>query len=521
MKKLFVLIGLLIGWLCTSKAQTLDIDWGPFNNIEKGDNIEKLVGYDKDGYYALKTAKAGALFLEYYNGATNTIESSKEMLMPSVQGVTTEFEKIYYIGTQLILFTSAYDNNRKQRICYVQYINKDGTLNNKPKEVGSLPPSKEGKDFDFVLSDDQSKIFLTYHKTFTKYGGEPFSFKIFDATLTETFAKNVELPLKEREFFVLKYILSKGGDIYMMVKAVEESQKKTSAKTSDTGPKNYEHIVAHYNTKKDEIKTYPIEIAKNEIHSATMVINDKEEVVVMGFSGKKGSPEMTGAFYKNINPRTFKFMQVDPKSEVMLFTPDITQEFRKERNGGKDEKAETFYKYNLNQILFLKNGTAVLVAEHTYSNTQIISNPTTKTDEKFSQYFFNDILLAAADKEGAMQFIRRICKNQFSRDDDGRYGSYACAVEGNLIKFILNDNPKNIKENKQNGDNVKQTKAEDSQAIILTVYFPDGSFEKSLMYKDDDAKNCTSPRLFIKTKDAYLAFCKKSKQYKFGKFFFQ
>lgn len=519
MRKLFMLAVFITGTILLVKAQTLDIDWGPFNNLEKGDNVEKIVGADKDGYYTLKTTKTGTLVLEYFNGATNTIESSKELLMPSVQGTQTEFLKMYFLGGQLILFTQAFDNNRKQQVCYVQYINKDGTLNNKPKEIGMVPPFKNQDCFYFQLSEDQTKILLCYYKYFTKYGGELFTFKIFDATLTELYNKNVEMPFKDREFTIEKYLLGKSNDIYMLVKAVEANAKK-GAKANENAPKVYEYIVSHYNTKKEEFKTYEMKLQKNIISSATMTLNDKEELIIMGFTGKKNSPEINGAFYKQINPRTYKFLEVDPKNEAVLFSPEFNLEFRKERNGGKEEKIENFYKYNLNQLVFLKNGTAILIAEHAYTSTQVISNPNSKQEEKYSQYFNNDIILAAADKDGKMLWTKRIPKNQFSRDDEGRYLSYGCAVEGNVLKFILNDNPKNIKENKQNGDNLKLMKGDDGQAIVLSV-FQDGSYEKSLMFKDDDSKGITSARLFLKTKDAYLTFCKKGNKYKFGKFFFQ
>lgn len=518
MRKLFMLAVFVLGTIILANTQTLDVDWGPFNNLEKGDNVEKIVGADKDGYYTLKTTKAGALVLEYLNGATNTIESSKELLMPSVQGTQTEFLRLYFIGGQLILFTQVLDNNRKQQVCYVQYINKDGTLNNKPKEVGAVPPFKNQECFFFQLSEDQAKIFMYYYKYFTKYGGEPVTFKVFDATLTELYNKNVELPFKEREFTIEKSILGKSGDIYMMVKAVEVNAKK--GKAAENAPKIYEYIVTHFNTKKDEFKTYELKLQKNIINNATITLNDKEDIVVMGFTGKKNSLEINGAFYKQINPRTFKFLEQDPKFESVLFSPEFNLEFRKERNAPKEEKVENIFKFNLNQILFLKNGTAILVAEHAYSSTQVISNPNTKQDEKYSQYFNNDIILSAADKDGKMLWTKRVPKNQFSRDDEGRYLGYGCAVEGNVVKFILNDNPKNIKENKQNGDNLKLMKGDDGQAIVLSV-FQDGSFEKSPMFKDDDSKGITIVKLFIKTKDAYIAFCKKSNKYKFGKFFFQ
>lgn len=519
MKKLYVFVLAMAGFLLSINAQTVDVDWGPFNTLEKGDNIEKFVGADKDGYYSVRSSKAGTLFLEYVNGATNTIESSKELLMPSVQGTQTEFLKLYYLGNQLILFTQMYDNNRKQEVCYVQYINKDGTLNNKPKEIGMIPPFKGQENFYFQLSEDRTKIFVYYYKYFTKYGGDPFTFKVYDATLTEQYNKNIELPFKEREFSLVKCVLGESGDFYFLVKAVAKDAKKT-AKAAESGPKIYEFIVAHYNTKKDEFKTYELKLQKNTINSATMILNDKEEIVVMGFTGKKNSPEMTGTFYKQINPRTFKFLEVDPKNESMPFTPEFNMEFKKERNGAKEEKAENFYKFDLNQLLILKNGTTVLVAEHEYSNTQVISNPNTKQDEKYSQYFNNDLIIAGADKDGKILYTKRIPKNQFSRDDDGRFLSYACVAEGNLIKIIMNDHLKNIKENKQTGDNIKVMKGDDGQAVIVTV-FQDGSYEKSPMFKDDDAKSPTIAKLFYKAKDSYLTICKKGNKYKFGRFFFQ
>ncbi|MBU0763767.1 MAG: hypothetical protein KJ607_02915, partial [Bacteroidetes bacterium] len=339
-------------------SQTLEIEWGNFMELDKDQYIQDIVGGNEDGFYVLRSNNItgcgnARTWIDYYNATMFSPESSSELLMPSVNGMETSFGKLYYIDGKLILFTILVDEHRNQRIAYVQYINSDGTLKNKPREIGQLPIQNGPYSFNYELSGDGKKIMFYYFNYFQTYNGEEIIIKILDASLQEEFSKKLVLPLKERQFELLDFQLGKSGNIYISAKLARESKKGRSSTDAGT-----EFGIITYNRKKNDFYIETVEMKKNEPSSIIFGLDKDENIVVGGLYSYKTarSGEIYGAFYQTINPNTQKVIRgtAEDKESLIDFSRDrdFMNQFTYKRFGDPNY----FYRYILKDIFFLDNG---------------------------------------------------------------------------------------------------------------------------------------------------------------------
>jgi hypothetical protein len=502
-------------------AQTLEMDWGQAVDLEKNHFYQKIIGSDKEGFFTIKSegilgVNDETITLEYYSATMNARESANDLIMPTVAGAPTHFEAMFYLNSKLILFTSGKGGNGKA--LYVQYLNSDGSLKNKPKEIGSISSGNSEKDgFNFVERED-GKIMIYYHNTFASYNGEPFTFKVMNSDLIEEVNVSLELPLKEISFDVIQSEMGKNNDIYMLVKAEKPKDKKKASAAAE-----YDYKVLVYTLKKKEFHPFPVSADKYVPAHTIMGVDLNGNIVVGGFFANKTvkiAGEFMGAFYNRINPNTLKADLIDPKKNVKIFTKEIMAEFSQVRNG---ETPDKYFSYVMKDLVFFMNGGFAFVGEQQYKTSTTIIAPGTKEETKIDYYFYNDLLICGVNKDGVMDWQVRIAKNQNSSDDKGYFHSVATFVDANKLKIIYNDNRANL--NNKIAEKTKELKnnpvlVPKGQAILATLY-SDGSYEKYPMFKDDAVKMVIVPRMISKMGKRFLTYAQDGKSIKFGSFVFE
>lgn len=502
-------------------AQTLEMDWGQPTELKKNHFYQKIIGSDKDGFFTIHSqgilgVNDETLTLEYYSTTTNAQESSSQVLMPTVSGNPTHYEEMFYLNGKIILFSSVNSSSRK--MLYVQYLNNDGTLKNKPKEIGSIPISNSSLDgFEFYLND-ANKIVLTYHNTFAQYNNEPFVYKVINSDLIEEINVSLELPLKERSFEVTQSKISKTGDVFMLIKAEKAKDKKKESAITE-----YEFKMIVYNAKKKEYHPFNITAEKYNPTHVIFGLDKEENILIGGFFANKSAKianEFIGAFYMKINPKIFKVSVIDPKKAIKLFSKELMAEFSQERNG---ETPDKYFNYVMKNLVVFENGGFAFIAEQQYTTSTTIIAPGTKQETKIDYYFFNDLIVCGVTKEGVLDWQIRIPKNQNSSDDKGYHHSIATFVDANKLKIIFNDNRANL--NNKVAIKTKELKnnpvlAPKGQAVIATLY-SDGSYEKYPMFKEEDAKFVIVPRMIIAANKRYITYAQDGKSIKFGSFAFE
>ncbi len=522
MKK-FLVLALSLVYSGFIVAQTVEMDWGPETVLEKNVWYKKVIGYDKDGYFVVKSSSPTLVtddytYLEYISSTTNTIESTNQIIMPSVNGLQTHFFDMFYLNQKLILIT--YANVSSQKILYIQYLNQDGTLKNKPKDIGSIPLTNAPKD-NFEVRLINGKIGLIYHNTFVAYNNEAINFKLINSDLTEEVNVALSFPLPQRSFDIEQFDAGNSGYLYFMTKCLQIGKKKPAA--GKTAEEKYDYIMIAYNPKRKEFAQFPVKADKYTPVNAIFGLDKDENLVIAGlFANKtvKYAKEFMGAYFMKINPRTQKAEVLDPKKSTRIFAKDFIAECSQERNGTIPDQ---YNNYILKDILFFDNGGCAVIAEQEYTVGDDIVDPASKKTTHVDHYYFNDLIVFGISKENVLAWNIRIAKNQYSPDDKGFYHSYIAFSESNKIKIVYNDNKSNL-----NNKTAAKTKPLKNNPVLtpkgfatIASIYPDGSYEKYNMFKDNDERFLIIPNMIANIGKRFMTYAQDGKSIKFGTFTFE
>jgi hypothetical protein len=505
-------------------SQSVEVDWGQNFTLEKNMWYHKLLGYDKDGYYVLKSNSVTEIltdytYMDYVSSTTNKIESTNQVIMPSVNGIQTTFVDMFYLNQKLILLTQA--NVSSQKILYIQYLNTDGTLKNKPKEIASIPLTNAPKD-GFKIKLINNKIVVVYHNTFASYNNEAINVKIYNSDLMEELSTALTFPLNGRSFDIIQFDVGKSGYLYFLTKCLIADKKKPTTQQANTDEK-FEFIALAYNPKRKEFAQFNVKADKYVPANAIFGLDSEENLIITGFFANKTvkvKNEFIGAYFMKINPRTQKTETLDPKKYTRTFTKEFIAECMQERNG---KNPEQYYNYQLKDIFFFDNGGFAVIAEQEYVVGDDIVDPATKKVTHVDHYYFNDLIVYGVNKDGVLAWNIRIPKNQYSPDDKGYYHSYRAFQESNKLKIVYNDNKANL-----NNKVAEKTKLLKNNPVLtpkglatLVSIYPDGSYEKYTFFKNQDERYVIMPKILSNIGKRYVVIGQDGRSAKFGTFVFE
>lgn len=511
MKKIILLITITACFLA-GYTQMLQVDWGDLQEFPKNNFYEKIIGYDKDGLYILRSSgdfviDNSNIWLDYFSTTMKTKESSVQVLMPSVEGQMSNYLDLFYISEKIILFTTVNDAVKKKTFAYAQEISKEGTLSGKPIEVGEIALNSETEKFNINLSPDKTRIMVSTLSTFEKYV-TPYKIKVFDSNLKEIVNSGFDLPMKDRNFTILQTLYGNSGNIYFAIKAEQVGKKKTA-----TASVKYDYMILVYSSTKKAFDTYTVMLEKNVPANIFFNLDNDENIVVFGFVSPKSAPGFTGVYYQKINPKTAK-LELNTSG---LFSREMILEFSDGRNG---ETPAQYLNYTPKNILFLENGSAIFLSEQSYTSTRTMIDPKTKAEEIIYYYNSNDIIAACATKEGKIDWTLRVPKNQKSLNDNAYFLSYFATATryGSKVKLLYIDNPGNL--NFNTVADIKELKRPQKGVATVLTIFSDGSIDKARMFDAVDLKFLFTPKVLLETPGQYYVPALEGRTYKMGSFFF-
>ena len=532
MKKtlLFIILGVIS---LTITAQTLEtVMWGESMEMPKKTSIQQIIGTNSDGFYAIRSDDPAYMtrdkaWLEWVSFGTMNVDESNEITFPVVGGKQTYFDAMYFINNKLILFSSMEDKGRTQKVSYISYLNTNGTVKNKPREVGALPLSNLKADgFHYKYLPESKHILMYYHKTYTKYNGEKFTVKIFDSNLKEVFNEDLVFPenMRNRKNKLVQIEQGKSGNIYMMFKIEEVSTKSRRGKK--TAGTKYANMLVVYNAKKKELKTYDITFSKFKPFDVRFALSKDEIVVIGGTIAPKTTKfenQIMGMFYTKINPKTEK---VIPPKNIKETYYDIGRDkplmatFNNEKNGPTPKDR---FAFKVKDIVLLDNGGITIIAEQFYKTYREFKDPETKKMVKINYLNYNDLLVGGVDKNGKFAWVKRFYKRQFSIEDGGHFSSYALAKNVNTIKLMYNDLAKNLKQtNPAKIKTIKfNPKTQPKGMAVMHSIYTDGSIQKTPMFGGKDANCVIIPGTLTEFSDGYLIATRNGKTYRFAQFVFE
>ncbi len=516
MKKLkffFQLAFLLLIFSAKVSAQQITVTWGAEEKVVKNSGVNGIIGEDETGFFVIRTVsqrfKSPKLFLERYNQKDLKMAFSKEIQMPSTNGKDVSFENLFYVNGKLMLFTSYLNKDQMKNFAFVNTVTLDGKVNNDMKELDfiKVEKKKNAGSFDFVLSNDSTKILVYHNEPYDKYANEKFSYKVIDNSLNTVWEKGVQLPYKDKYFSISNYTVDNDGNVFMLARLTDEDMKK-----SKKDKPNYTYSVLGYFHKTGDLKEYSLSLGNKFIDEVTFRIDPMGNLVTAGFYANVRNSGMSGVFYTRIDRNT---KEVITKG-VNEFSKDFLAEFMKAKKVAKGEKGLD-YSFSLDDLVTRTDGGAILIAE--YFNVQRVCTTDPKTGMTTCNYYYyyNDIIAVSIKPDGTIDWTQRIPKKQVSRNDGGTYSSYLKAVVGDKIYFVFNDNPKNINPKKP-GDVVYMNSVKKAMTCLVIVDGTTKNIKRTPLFEAKEAKAIMMPKINMQVNASeVIIYARKGAVSKFGK----
>jgi hypothetical protein len=220
-----------------------------------------------------------------------------------------------------------------------------------------------------------------------------------------------------------------------------------------------------------------------------------------------------GTFYLLIDANTKEIK----KEYYQEFDPSFLIDFMSERKAGKGKE---LLQYDLNQLEIRRDGGVVLIAEQFYVKElrdynnyypsssryyypsyssywrypyRYYQNPYMNDDSEV-QFNYNDIMVINIRPNGTIQWAKRIPKRQRSKNDGGRYSSYALSIAKGKMFFVFNDNPKNLHKQSNDLKIHNYTKGKESVVVLVTLDGK-GEVKKEPLFQERDTKTTTKPKV--------------------------
>ncbi|MBC7383931.1 MAG: hypothetical protein H7296_13250 [Bacteroidia bacterium] len=523
--------GLAVIFACpffTCLAQKPEFKWGRLyekQSIFSGGN--SLLGYNENNYYTLGAIKHG--WWIFGDLAPSITQNDNHHDPQTVREFSKKRGKeklalsgdIIFVDNTFHVFASKFNSSQAKNIIYKKTINGDLSDEGDWEEFDQTfaKNSKEGSNFDFVKSEDESKILLYRNNPMVKGSKkESVTYKMYDKQFKLLWHKKLDFDVDDKKYTILNYSVSNDGQVILLGRQDLTRKEKVRKMPS------YKYLLYLYDGRKGNLEEYELSLGKLYITDIAYTIdNDHNKLAIAGFYSNKGPGYLTGTFYQRLDITTKK-IEVEQTKE---FERDFMMDHMSER---KVDKNKELANYDIRSLIRRDDGGITMIAEQYFvivTSSTSSSNGRSVTTYTY-HYHYNDIIVVNINNDGKIAWSLTIPKNQYSINDNGRMSSYSFQVYEDKMYFIFYDNADNYdkntakRSNKRLKINVKQMPTPMKAVLGLAIVDYEGFLTREVLQKSNKelkVKKGTPmfvPKLSENMKDKLLVQAYWGKKYKLG-----
>jgi hypothetical protein len=530
--KLYFLLLFIFSLSPTIKAQELAIDWG--QEFDSKTEVQKILGFTNDRMvaYSLKGEKR---YIETYNSEGLRIKSSKELILPSIQGKTSGMLNLALTNENVTCILYTYTKKTKSFSLYSYALSLEGRRLGKPELLYKSEAMDERiKDMvvDVQFSPSSKKALVYFNRTDKKR--TQFFSDVIVLNLEEKMSKESEAQhtfkiradKSEKVDFNLRPSIEDDGTYFLVQEKVEFYRSKIL---------DFALIVGKYNKKGIEIGSTKLTQEGKLLLSPTLVVKE-DKIVVVGYYmeiPKKNQYILgyAGLFSAELtNDMTLQQLKTEAFGNEIWEKVYKPKQLAKARKKGRELYIPAAY--GMKEIYVHKDGSMTVLSElHTVAVYADRGRKTTTT-------VYGPIIFFKLNENGEISNADIIQKYQTSSttsasigvglpvgvlfvsvefpDKKVKYWSYASLMDDqDNIYLIFNDHFKNANDNQ---DEVSKPMTNPKKSVpYLTTIKHDGTFEKKAMVESGDTETYMVPQViypFSESEFVILGVWRKS--HKFG-----
>jgi hypothetical protein len=291
----------------------------------------------------------------------------------------------------------------------------------------SEPVNSKRSGLQCKISPDGTCILLYFDKDSERKQTEGIHFKCYNRYWNLNWEKDLRLPPSPDVLQVHHFLVDNYGGVYMM-------SGRNPVKTSSDWqrPQGGQYVVYYYNSTRNKLKQYDINLKDKQVISTGFLLNEKQEVIIAGYYSNNFQNKVSGTLL-------FKLEAQGGAISLAGYTP-FPKEFQKEASGRETGSLEDFY---LDHIHLTENGSVILVGEQYYVSRSVSTDPTTGRQIVEYRYNYDDLIACMLDTAAQQLWNILIPKRQMSSTLNDANFSYAFSANAAGIALTFNDDRAN------------------------------------------------------------------------------
>jgi hypothetical protein len=508
------------------------VNWSKPLEAPSNSDIQKIIGIEGNGFYALRIKRGGALssgsvkaVVEYYD-PTMRLAREKEIDL-EYKGKDRYLKDVVMLKGQLWLLTYFYNEKHEKTYLFAQRIkNETLTLDREVIKIAEQDKTnRERQDvFSHAISKDSSKI-VVFTRQPDENRKQQFSLSVFDHAFNEEWSKEATLPYGKSAFSIDETQVDKNGNVYLLGVVYTEGGNRMSRR----GKPTYQYSLLTY--MRDSIvgmKEYKIKVDNKFITDLTFRPTEDDILTFSGFYSEKGTSSVKGSCFFKVNPSLGRMSDIALREFSFDFMTrnlsDRNRERAREATNKNDTRNEPeLLNYNLDKLIPRSDGGAILIAEQFFIQESFRNNAFNSpwgwgggfggwgwNDPFYSpwgwgwndpwrmnrqaDYIFNynDIIVVNIEPDGDIQWASRIPKRQTSMNDGGINSSYAMSVVADKLYFVYNEDPRNLDPNRKK---IYADSPDKNSVVVLAEMNRNGEVSIAPMFGNRNEGIVTRPKI--------------------------
>ena len=446
MKKVIILLSIICNILI---AQEL--------NYSFGKEFESIKNHDEYGFFKFDDSTFADVYFHQGEDIIFQIHDKKfnglikEETAPLPKGSKyCDNEGFFSVKNEFFWFYSTWDKKtEKERLFALPFDKTNFKFSLNPInliETGRL--SKIYDKYQFNISNDSNKLLVTY-RVKPKIKNELLNrdiigFNLYDSQMKKIFASEIEMPYSEYDMDILRYKVDSRGNIYMLMKVKLNNSLDGERNKEDKNSYRYE--LARVNQKENTLQSIKIELDNKYTKSVLLTEDLNQDIVIAGYySDVKNSNSSNGAYIIKLELESNNYIKKFIKTyyEFPNEVLELSKTTKEKKKMNKKEKANHLEVENLKleQVVFNKDGSIIIIGQEHYIMTYSYTDG--KIPITLNNYYFNDILILKADKNGKGIWCNKIPKYQSGGSNTDLSFHYHQLNDDNYFFYLDNNNNMN------------------------------------------------------------------------------
>jgi len=388
----------------------------------------ELAVYGVD-YYNFSKKKHELIINTYHKSDLNKVDSKNIYSNPLTDFYSTPFE-LFYSHQQFYLFSKFY--NHKTETTLVGLFIFDTQLNEINFEIIDTIDHVKQTELYIKEAKDNSGFLIVQSHLHPIANRQVLDLKALNIKGKTIWSKNL-LSTNSVHNLVVEKIIHLEKETYILCNYGYTNQTIQADEPPTILSNKYTLWV--YNHKLNFMKEMVLKLKSKWINGVGLSLSQSNQLIIAGYtnSGREFGINAVFSILLDDHYDTKKVTYSKLKNTDMLNF--MTQ---------KESESTTYLKhFYLRDVVTLKDDSFFILGEDFNKQTERVYDPRTNITSTTTHYNYNSILVSYFNKNGELQWHKRIAKFQSSIDDLGYYSSFSWQKTDHGIALVYNDNEKN------------------------------------------------------------------------------